>query len=112
MFRVVLRDVTCTREQVDRVGESLRTHGFVNYFGMQRFGTSSVSTAEVGVALLRGSWDRAVSHPLDLGSLFLCFWLFSDCSDPSSLISAAPHLSRHRIGNHRTTLITRDILFF
>jgi tRNA pseudouridine13 synthase len=27
---------------------------------MQRFGTSSVSTAEVGVALLAGQWERAV----------------------------------------------------
>lgn len=33
---------------------------FINYFGMQRFGNSSVSTAEIGMALLRGQWDRVV----------------------------------------------------
>ena len=38
----------------------LRDRGFVNYFGMQRFGTMTVPTPDVGRALLRSAWQEAV----------------------------------------------------
>ncbi|GAA5917096.1 hypothetical protein JCM6882_009496, partial [Rhodosporidiobolus microsporus] len=38
---------------------SLRTHGFLNYYGMQRFGTAPVPTHVVGLALLRSEWQLA-----------------------------------------------------
>jgi tRNA pseudouridine13 synthase len=37
-FRIRLRDVTWSREQLDSKLESLRAHGVPNYFGPQRFG--------------------------------------------------------------------------
>ena len=40
--------------------ESLRDHGFINYYGMQRFGTRNVSTHAVGIAMLTGQWELAV----------------------------------------------------
>ncbi|KAI9337144.1 pseudouridine synthase [Zopfochytrium polystomum] len=39
---------------------SLRDKGFINYYGMQRFGTRNISTHAVGVAMLAGRWDMAV----------------------------------------------------
>jgi tRNA pseudouridine13 synthase len=60
-FSIVLRNLSTTAESV--VQASLRevsTHGFVNYFGLQRFGTSQVGTYEVGKALLLGQWENAV----------------------------------------------------
>lgn len=39
--------------------DSIRTHGFINYYGMQRFGTAPVPTHVVGLALLRSEWALA-----------------------------------------------------
>ncbi|KAJ3025227.1 UNVERIFIED_CONTAM: hypothetical protein HDU68_007344 [Siphonaria sp. JEL0065] len=39
---------------------SLEKSGFINYYGMQRFGTRSISTHQVGLAMLSGSWATAV----------------------------------------------------
>ena len=38
----------------------MREHGFINYFGMQRFGTQSVCTHAVGIAMLKEDWEAAV----------------------------------------------------
>ncbi|SCU95935.1 LAMI_0F04478g1_1 [Lachancea mirantina] len=39
--------------------DSLMQDGFINYFGMQRFGTFSVSTHEIGRELLSENWKKA-----------------------------------------------------
>ncbi|CAD6216978.1 unnamed protein product [Miscanthus lutarioriparius] len=39
----------------------LSKNGFINYYGLQRFGNGSVPTHFVGAALLRGEWRHAVS---------------------------------------------------
>ncbi|EPQ59476.1 tRNA pseudouridine synthase D [Gloeophyllum trabeum ATCC 11539] len=60
-FVITLR---CALDSVDtlaRAMASLRQHGFVNYYGMQRFGTASIPTHSIGRALLRGDWHAAVS---------------------------------------------------
>ncbi|EDO18331.1 hypothetical protein Kpol_1013p2 [Vanderwaltozyma polyspora DSM 70294] len=41
--------------------ESLKTNGFINYFGMQRFGTFSISTHEIGKELLLENWKKAAN---------------------------------------------------
>lgn len=38
---------------------SIRERGFINYYGMQRFGTAPMPTHAVGLALLRGEWALA-----------------------------------------------------
>lgn len=60
-FTVVLRDVNPTEPEVlkDAV-KTLSTHGFLNYFGMQRFGTTSVGTHIVGLSLLQANWELAI----------------------------------------------------
>lgn len=37
----------------------LEKHGFINYYGLQRFGTFSVSTHELGIILLKEDWEAA-----------------------------------------------------
>ncbi|BFZ08977.1 hypothetical protein BsWGS_12016 [Bradybaena similaris] len=59
-FTIVLRNVQAKSKTVDAAMSSLKTLGFVNYFGMQRFGTTSVPTHKVGCALLHSDWDKAV----------------------------------------------------
>ncbi|KAA8573068.1 hypothetical protein EYC84_003601 [Monilinia fructicola] len=40
--------------------EHLKTHGFLNYFGLQRFGTFAIGTHEIGKFILRGNFKGAV----------------------------------------------------
>ncbi|WP_395241891.1 tRNA pseudouridine(13) synthase TruD, partial [Salmonella sp. s51933] len=44
---------------------ALGKHGFLNYFGLQRFGSGSVPSHVIGDTLLRGELKAAVSMILD-----------------------------------------------
>jgi len=46
-------------QMIDEIMESMKTRGFVNYYGMQRFGTAAVSSHSVGLHLLKGEWKEA-----------------------------------------------------
>ncbi|PLW53999.1 hypothetical protein PCANC_06857 [Puccinia coronata f. sp. avenae] len=60
-FTVVLRDVNPTEPEILKEAvKTLSAHGFLNYFGMQRFGTTSVGTHVVGLSLLQANWDLAI----------------------------------------------------
>ncbi|KAL5770672.1 hypothetical protein ACOSP7_014826 [Xanthoceras sorbifolium] len=81
-FSVTLRGVVADSEDVIKgAANSLGSHGFINYFGLQRFGSGSVPTHLVGATLLRGEWKTAVSMILDPreGDILLLF-LLSDIS--------------------------------
>ncbi|KAJ3012435.1 hypothetical protein HKX48_006283 [Thoreauomyces humboldtii] len=62
-FKIVLREVVpeTTESSIDDAMRSLRDRGFVNYFGMQRFGTMSLPTYAPGVAYLKGMFKEAVA---------------------------------------------------
>ncbi|KAJ3167140.1 hypothetical protein HDU88_002477 [Geranomyces variabilis] len=65
-FKIALRDVECREESdIERAMCSLRDNGFVNYFGMQRFGTRSLPTYAVGIAYLNGQFKAAVDMILE-----------------------------------------------
>lgn len=40
--------------------KAIQAGGFINYFGMQRFGTGAVSTHAIGIAVLRGDFSEAL----------------------------------------------------
>ena len=42
------RNISGTQEQVEQALKSLKETGFINYYGMQRFGTTAVPTYQVG----------------------------------------------------------------
>ena len=67
-FTITLREVSpgTSMESIERAMESLRERGFINYYGMQRFGTSQVSTHSVGALLLNGQWKAACEAILDI----------------------------------------------
>ena len=52
-FTVILRELPVDTEStaVAKVMDSLKQNGFINYFGMQRFGSSTVPTFEIGLFL-------------------------------------------------------------
>ncbi|KAF5274877.1 hypothetical protein FQA39_LY07059 [Lamprigera yunnana] len=65
-FQIALRNVTATEATINRALESLKTNGFINYYGLQRFGSDKdVPTFKIGVALLRGNWKEACDLILD-----------------------------------------------
>ena len=66
-FVVVLRHVNL-EEEADAIETSLAAweRGFPNYFGMQRFGTGTLPTSQMGLALLQGNFQHLVQ--LLLGS--------------------------------------------
>lgn len=60
-FLITIRDVSeSNQENINRSLTSLKEHGFINYYGMQRFGTFSVSTHTIGAHVLKSDWQTAV----------------------------------------------------
>uniref|UniRef100_A0A0E0C8C5 TRUD domain-containing protein n=1 Tax=Oryza meridionalis TaxID=40149 RepID=A0A0E0C8C5_9ORYZ len=59
-FTITLRSVVAESEDVIKAAlDGLITNGFINYYGLQRFGSGSVPNHQVGAALLRGEWRNA-----------------------------------------------------
>ena len=72
-FDVVLRNIdigedsadsNCSRKQqvqqkLEAAGMALKSHGFINYFGMQRFG-KYYDTHLVGIAIMKGDFEGAI----------------------------------------------------
>lgn len=63
-FWITLRDVTGTPEEIEECFSGLKNNGFINYFGLQRFGTFSTSSHELGRCILSGDYDSCVSKLL------------------------------------------------
>ncbi|THV08431.1 tRNA pseudouridine synthase D [Dendrothele bispora CBS 962.96] len=61
-FVITLRNVQVdSMDTLDKALDIIKNHGFINYYGMQRFGTASVPTHAIGLALLQSEWHKAVS---------------------------------------------------
>ncbi|KAJ3308892.1 hypothetical protein HDV04_000733 [Boothiomyces sp. JEL0838] len=59
-FTIAIRNVqVLDQAAIEKAIESLAKHGFINYFGMQRFGTRSIPTYHVGIAMLGEKWEKA-----------------------------------------------------
>lgn len=52
--------VALANEVVGKAVKHLQDHGFINYFGLQRFGTFGIGTDEVGKKILTGDFQGAV----------------------------------------------------
>ena len=65
-FSVALRFIPkeVTVQQIKANVLSLKTHGFINYFGMQRFGSYNVRTHEIGRECLLQNWRVVIEKIL------------------------------------------------
>ncbi|XP_056631358.1 pseudouridylate synthase 7 homolog [Diorhabda sublineata] len=64
-FRIALRNVTCSDDAINKALNYLNEHGFINYYGLQRFGNDKdVPTFKVGISLLQGKWKEAIDQIL------------------------------------------------
>ena len=94
-FDIILREIHTDKESskepietiVRNAVESLGRNGFLNYFGLQRFGRGTASTNKVGAAILRKDWDDAVKLILNKDDL--------DLKDKESLSKALRELPRY-----------------
>lgn len=59
-FNIVLRNIDACEELLNESLLTFKTKGFINYYGMQRFGTASVPTHRIGKMILLGKWDKVV----------------------------------------------------
>jgi len=59
-FELVIRHVTKGADVTDPILQYFKENGFINYFGMQRFGTMAISNHEIGQALLKSDWKTAI----------------------------------------------------
>ncbi|CAH9068132.1 unnamed protein product [Cuscuta europaea] len=65
-FTITLRGVVAESDDIIKASATaLGKNGFINYFGLQRFGSGSVPTHLIGASLLRGEWKAAVNMILD-----------------------------------------------
>lgn len=67
-FRLAIRGVTETDENINETLRLFKENGFVNYFGLQRFGNNPLAaTHDVGRLLIQDNWRAAVQLILKPG---------------------------------------------
>uniref|UniRef100_A0A8C7CQW5 Pseudouridylate synthase 7 homolog n=1 Tax=Oncorhynchus kisutch TaxID=8019 RepID=A0A8C7CQW5_ONCKI len=95
-FTVVIRNITGTDDQVQQAMTSLRETGFINYYGMQRFGTTAVPTHQVGKAILQDNWNEVIDLILkprpgaEKGYLVKCREEWAQSQDPEAALKKLP----------------------
>ncbi|XP_051771673.1 pseudouridylate synthase 7 homolog [Ctenopharyngodon idella] len=95
-FTVVLRNISGSLEQVEQAMTSLRETGFINYYGMQRFGTTAVPTHRVGRAILQNNWKEVMDLILkprpgaEKGYLVKCRQEWARSHDPEAALKKLP----------------------
>ena len=57
-FEIILRALDKPEDVIRRACETVQTCGFINYFGLQRFGKGAARSHEVGKTILKGDWEK------------------------------------------------------
>ena len=95
-FSLVLRNCVAESDGViDAALSSVMERGFINYFGLQRFGTSAVKTSDVGLAMIKEKWEEAVDLVLkpranERHDMALCrriWWQYRDANMALKVLS-------------------------
>lgn len=64
-FRIALRNVEESDEVVESACTNLRDRGFINYYGLQRFGSRvEMPTFDIGKKLLQGNYKEVTLQML------------------------------------------------
>lgn len=59
-FKIALRHLDGEQSEIEKSLENIRDFGFINYYGLQRFGNcASIPTFEVGIAILKADYKLA-----------------------------------------------------
>ena len=77
-FKLLLKNLkggstgTNVEDAVALAVQSLKEKGFINYYGLQRFGSFDVPTHEIGKALIQGCWDKVTTIALAFRIMSAC----------------------------------------
>lgn len=95
--------VSEAKELVGQAMYNLRERGYLNYYGMQRFGTFSIGTHEIGVKMLQGDFKGAVDLLLNFSPQSLAAAQNTDTDTEGPLISSDDRARAEAIHIFRTT---------
>lgn len=63
-FRIALRQLSASDDDVNEAVSRFKENGFINYYGHQRFGNhASVPTHQIGLFLVQGNFKQVISQP-------------------------------------------------
>ncbi|KAI9842573.1 MAG: hypothetical protein M1838_003073 [Thelocarpon superellum] len=82
---------------------SLKEQGYLNYFGLQRFGTFSARTDTIGLKMLQGEFKAACDEILSFNPDILAHEPDSASTNPKALISADDKARAQALHTFRTT---------
>eukprot|EP01135_Chromosphaera_perkinsii_P002574 Nk52_evm90s224 gene=Nk52_evmTU90s224 len=101
-FGIVLRNITTSKENIEMLVASLTSVGFINYFGMQRFGTGMFPTHHIGKLAIKRDYEAvrdAFLGPRD-GKVFNeeDSWklVWDETRDPQKTMDALNKSLRHK----------------
>ncbi|GAB4835987.1 hypothetical protein Ancab_000906 [Ancistrocladus abbreviatus] len=90
-FTITLRGVVADSDDTIKASaDALGKHGFINYFGLQRFGCGTVPTHLVGAALLRGEWKAAIFN-LQRDAIRKIQQYYKESNDIDGTLRQLPH---------------------
>ncbi|KAL3280844.1 hypothetical protein HHI36_004073 [Cryptolaemus montrouzieri] len=59
-FKIAIKNIVCENSVIEKAVNLVKEHGFINYYGLQRFGNDKeVPTYSIGLQLLQGNWKEA-----------------------------------------------------
>lgn len=94
-FKIALRQISVDTAIVEESLRTVKEKGFINYYGLQRFGNSAaIPTSAIGKALLQGKWSEAaelILKPRDGDQEFMqkmreCWWKTRDAVEARSML--------------------------
>ncbi|ODV82438.1 tRNA pseudouridine synthase D [Suhomyces tanzawaensis NRRL Y-17324] len=101
-FVITIRDLQAVRSEdnveqvVAECFDSLKEKGFINYYGMQRFGSFSISTHVLGVHVLKEDWKSVVELILSEQEVVApdsveARRIWAETSNPTLTLKKMPH---------------------
>ncbi len=86
--------------------ESLLSRGFINYYGLQRFGKGAAQSHEVGRSILKGDWKLVVNQVLLAGEIDV-----GDALEAKQLYAQGRiHAAKSKAQKARNMIVERNVL--
>lgn len=60
-FEIILRNISVSDEEVHEACRQIKEFGFINYYGLQRFGKGGSRSHDIGRELYKANWKNAVN---------------------------------------------------
>ncbi|ESO12071.1 hypothetical protein HELRODRAFT_63211, partial [Helobdella robusta] len=97
-FEIIIRNLDGANVCIENSLSMLKRNGFINYFGMQRFGATEVCNSRVGKCLIQSDWITAIELILkprneENDLIMECRKTWHETHDPSKALQALKNFS-------------------